>query len=289
MKRIKSFFSNDDKDKKTLHFEDSQQEEEQQEFSIFEVIPVEDIEYMFQSMEHNQEIPQPSVEGQPSGIIQPNSTDQQKGGTQPNSETKTYSVGQPNGAGKQSYGATQQKGFGKAFIPKLLEVDTRLTIILIENTEAVAKEKDKLEKIVKNLVSAGKVCVINYGSLVREGKIVDAKQFDCSNLLFKEDIGENACLFDALSALEDVVEKNYKKIEETKHKRIRITNIDIIGIGRCMDNCSITSRESAIESFLVVAKHRDVNTKYFCLSEESFVNAATIGFHSIGSIARNYM
>jgi len=30
-----------------------------------------------------------------------------------------------------------------------------------------------------------------------------------------------------------------------------------------------------------------VITKYFCLAEENFINAAEVGFHSIGAIPKN--
>lgn len=298
MSWTKIFFGEDDKKKKDAHSENPLQNEQLHKGSVG-MKPLDNVHVKRESLEESKDIIQ-SLEksfqsmDQPNGAVKPNGATQPKGTVKPNDAT------QPNGTVKAN-GVNQPWGFYGGYIPKILDVDTKLTVILIENTEDVAKEKDKLEAIVKKIVASektvtfgknvtsGKVCVINYGSLVREGKVINAKDFDCSELICEEDIGANACLFDALIALEGVVEENYKKTEELKNKRIRTKEIEIIGIGRCVDNCSISSREIAIESFCRVAKYRDVTTKYFCLSEESFVDTATIGFHSIGAIARNYM
>lgn len=182
------------------------------------------------------------------------------------------------------YGAGGYKG--GVFKPEQFFTKAKVTIILIENTAEVAKEKDKLEKIIKSLVTTGQVCVISYGSAVRKTEMVEANSFNCSSLLCQGDIGDKACLFDALVVLESLVSK---LPEELKKKKLKIDGIDIIGIGRCIDKYSLASKEIGIESFNKVASKNDVVTKYFCLSEEYFVEAATIGFHSIGAINRNYM
>lgn len=272
---------------------------------------VEEIDYRFKKMEELPEITsldeelwpkdkglilgenQPKDLTSPKGAVQPNADTLHNGGAQKNAEALPNTV-QPDSATNtknkiQSNGVNKPKDAKTVYAPRYLEEDTKLTVILVENTDEVAKQKDMLNQIVNNLVVAGKVCVINYGKLVRESKIVEAKDFDCRALLYEEFAGNSACLFDALIALEGVVEKNYKKTEVVKYKRTKTKSIEIIGIGRCIDNCSITSSQIAIESFSKVVKHSDVTTKYFCLSEESFVQAATIGFRSIGAIARNYM
>lgn len=175
---------------------------------------------------------------------------------------------------------------GGFYKPEEFFVKTKVAIILVENTEEVAKEKDKLEKIIKSLVTTGQVCVISYGSAVRKTEMVEANSLNCSTLLCQGDIGDKACLFDALVVLESLVSK---LPEELKKKKLKIDGIDIIGIGRCIDKYSLASKEIGLESFNKVASKNDVVTKYFCLSEEYFVEAATIGFHSIGAINRNYM
>ena len=117
---------------------------------------------------------------------------------------------------------------------------------------------------------------------------MDIISFD-DNSLLSEDNEQNAiCLYDALKALEDLVNKEYMVIHEKEFERERINQIEIIGIGTCKDNCSVVSKEEGIESFCNVAKKLNITTKYFCITEESFVSAAEIGFHSIGAISRNY-
>lgn len=208
---------------------------------------------------------------------------QSKDKAQPNGVEQLKGVVQPVG----TTGAIPPKEAKPVYFPRLEE--TKLYILLVENTKEVAKEKENLEKIVKSLITSGKVCVINYGRIVRESKIVDAKDFDCSELLYLDFVGEYSCLFDALTALKGVVEKNYRKTEYSKNKRVMVKSIEIIGIGRCVDNYSIIPAAIAVEDFCSVVNRLDVTTKYFCLSEKYFVEAAKIGFHSIGSIARNYM
>lgn len=190
----------------------------------------------------------------------------------------------------KTYGGKTGKGsFGKPFEPKTFVVDTKLTIILVENTNEVAMEKDKLKAIIKKLVKTGQICVINYGNIIRVSKIVEANSFNGDMLFDDDSVGDNACFYDAICIMEEVVDENYKKTKDLKGKRVRIQNIDIIGLGTCRDNCSISTSKIAGENFRTVAKHTDVTTKYFCLKEDSFIAAATIGFHSIGAIARNYM
>lgn len=165
--------------------------------------------------------------------------------------------------------------------------NAKLIIFLIENSEEVAKIKDKLEVIVKSMSATGFIYVINYGNSVRETTITEASAFSSKQLLCEEHIGNKMCLYDALVALKEVVKKYYNQTEWLKYRRARINAIDIIGIGRCIDNCSIVPFEVAIETFKEATVSTDVITKYFCLTEENFINAATIGFHSIGAIAKN--
>lgn len=234
----------------------------------------------------NKEATLPKVTDEPKGTFLPNAAVEPKDAIQPNAIVETKSVIQPDEKAMPTGGLDRTQM--KSFIPKPLMVDKKLTIIFVENTEEVAKEKNKLEKLVSSIVNTGDILVINYGRIVREGKAVDAKWFDYSELVYEEYAGEDACLYDAIIALEEVVEKNYKATEDNFMKTIttRINSIEIIGIGRCVDKGSITSSEAARQSFWWITRNSDVITKYFCLTEESFVNAAAIGFHSIGAINR---
>lgn len=134
-----------------------------------------------------------------------------------------------------------------------------------------------------NNASSGLVKIINYDSNVRQSEIFKETDFSSS-----KNIEGKACLFDALVELENLVSSSYMKVEEKEYEDIRIANIDVIGIGTCSDNCSKVSKKTAIDCFFKVARKPKITTKYFCLNEEAFIKAAEIGFHSIGSIFRNY-
>lgn len=165
--------------------------------------------------------------------------------------------------------------------------DTKLTIIFLENTIEVASQIDNLNKIVGS-VKNGFVCIINYGSKVMQTELFEAADIKKCELLVEDDVGDKACLFNALVALENIVSDSYNKVLETENERMRIKKIEVIGIGRCVDNCSTVSKEIGMEYFSRMIKNFNILTKYFTLTEESFVQTATIGFRSIGAIYRNY-
>lgn len=167
-------------------------------------------------------------------------------------------------------------------------VSKKLTVILVENTAKVLKEKEMLVKIVKNLVPTGLICIINYGSIPRQSKIIDISSFDDTMFLCDDIAGDVACLYDALIMLDGLILEKYMTIEEINNQRININQCDVVGIGTCKDIGSVFSKEDAIQCFCRVSKRAGITTKYFCLTEENFMDAAEIGFHSIGAIFRNY-
>lgn len=188
-------------------------------------------------------------------------------------------------------GSTSKTVFSKPAIPKPIIkrlVKEELTIILVENTVAVGEEKDTVLQIVKSFAKSDLVCIINYGETVKQSEIFESSKEKASPVLYYEMTGEKACLFDALIQLEKIVNEKYLSIEETETDRLQIDKINIIGIGTCRDNGSVTSKEEALNSFYKVASKIKVTTKYFCLSEEYFKEVAEFGFHSIGFIPRTF-
>lgn len=167
-------------------------------------------------------------------------------------------------------------------------VDKKLTIILVEDTTLIGKEHDTLIKIIKNIGSEGKVCIITYGESVKQSEVFELQPNTGIPFPVNENVGDKACLFDALIAVQKMVSDMYSKIEETDTQRIRINSIDVIGIGTCTDNGSQATKEEAFDAFYKVTTMLRVMTKYFCLTEGSFMNAAEAGFRSIGAISRNY-
>lgn len=173
------------------------------------------------------------------------------------------------------------------FVYKKL-VDKKLYVILVENTSEMAEEKEMVMKIIKSLAPSGLITIINYGKTVKTSEIFDATTVYDGDFLDSKDIGNESCLYDALDRLELLVSGSYMKIEEKETERVRINEIHIIGIGNCKENGSKISKEVALKYFKRVVNKKNVTTKYFCLSENSFVNAAEVGFHSIGAIYRKY-
>lgn len=174
------------------------------------------------------------------------------------------------------------------YVPSIWKYkDKKLTIVLLENTIQVAQEQEIIEKIVRNLLTTTDyICIIHYGSMVMEEKIREATSFDYHDLLQKDDMGTKSCFWDALVVLERLVKENHEKKKELDWNYICFHKIEIIGIGRCYDNASSVSNQVGIEKFSEVAKLPNVISKYFCFREENFIEAAKIGFRSIGAVNR---
>lgn len=168
-------------------------------------------------------------------------------------------------------------------------VSKKLTILLLETTAEVAVEKENIIKIFKSLVTSGMLVVINYGSHVTVSETFDVSNFNNNtDFSYYEVTGNEACLYDALVELENVVSKMYMRMEETDKEKILIKNIEIIGIGTCKDNHSKVSKEMGIDSFTTATSKPDIATKYFCITDANFIDAAEIGFRSIGAISKKY-
>lgn len=219
----------------------------------------------------------------------------------------TTTEGQPTAGTTSVTGATTVKGIvsgpsptpvgvtGKVastLFPKTVYkrlVNKKLTIILLENTATVAKQKDKVLQIVENFVRSDLICIINYGSEVNVSEIIDvSNKIKDLKIMYDESAAEASCLYDALVELEKVVSSKYLVTEENAHRRICTDSIDVIGIGTCRDNCSKVSKDEAIDKFYLMSLKSKLVTKYYCLTDEFFMGAAEIGFHSIGAISKAY-
>lgn len=184
-------------------------------------------------------------------------------------------------------------GFVKSFFPKTVYkklVNKKLNIILIENTAAVSKEKGKVLQIINRFLNCDLLCIINYTDTVYQSEILEVpEQHDQMNIDYTENNQENACLFDALVEAEKIVSSKYLVTEDKEKERVCVGEIEIIGIGTCTDNCSTSTKEAALEAFFkIVNKRSKISTKYFCITDANVMNAAEIGFHSIGSISIVY-
>lgn len=164
----------------------------------------------------------------------------------------------------------------------------KLTIIFIENTKEVLKEKETIIKVVKALVKSGYVYIINYGLVVTESQIIEVSKFDYNKIMLDDKAGDDSCLYDALLVLESVIYEKLNHTIESQDKINKITNIEVIGFGRCIDKGSSAPKEIAMDYFRTLTQKKDVTIKYFCLTEDSFIDAAEIGFRSIGAMNRKF-
>ena len=161
----------------------------------------------------------------------------------------------------------------------------KLRIFLIENIKNMETEITKISKIFNRFLDSSFI-VINYGSIVRVSSIMESSDFKIENLLITEDLGDNSCLYNALTELGNIVEEYYNKLKQEDDKTICVNAIEIIGIGTGADNFSTVSENLGRESVAKSAKLNNVTTRYFCLDEQYVVNAAVIGFRSIGTIPK---
>ena len=167
-------------------------------------------------------------------------------------------------------------------------INKQLTIILVENTETMAREKDKVIQLVQSFAQSDLVCIINYGEKIAQSEIFEISSTEKPDISYNEMTGEKVRLFDALVKLEKLVSSKYYATEEKPTENVLIDRITVIGVGTCRDNCSIAPKETALECFQKIASKVKVVNKYFCLTDEYFINAAEVGFHSIGAICRDY-
>ena len=89
--------------------------------------------------------------------------------------------------------------------PTISYIEDKLIILFIENTLEVAQYRTKLEQLTKGIVTTGNVCTINYGSIVKVQKPFGSIFLETNDLLNSSDLGEKSCLYEALIALEKVV------------------------------------------------------------------------------------
>ena len=206
-----------------------------------------------------------------------------------NPNVKEYKPEQKGEKFESKDGKKYPYSYSKSTFPiQPMIVDKKLTIILIEDTAEVAKEKEVISKLLETHLNSDIVKIIYYGKELKSTKISYRYDFKNVTIQCTEKSGDKSCLYDALKHISDELQDSYMKEVGTDYRKERVNQVTIVGIGTCMDNCSKISKVEAIKSFSKVIKKPGIMSKYFCLTEKSFFEAAEIGFRSIGSIARNY-
>ena len=91
-------------------------------------------------------------------------------------------------------------------------INKQLTIILVENTETMAREKDKVIQLVQSFAQSDLVCIINYGEKIAQSEIFEISSTEKPDISYNEMTGEKVRLFDALVKLEKLVSSNFVRI-----------------------------------------------------------------------------
>lgn len=167
-------------------------------------------------------------------------------------------------------------------------VNIKLIILLIENTQELIEQKERIQKIVTDFLSEGTVIILNYGKAINISELKQEEDLE-NNKIFTEEVNkENTLFYDSLVEVEKIVREKYLHVEETEKLKIKINEIKIIGFGTCKDIGSETTKREAIKKFYEAVKYAKIATEYYCITEDFFVEVAEIGFHSIKSISMEF-
>lgn len=165
-------------------------------------------------------------------------------------------------------------------------VEKKLTIFLVENTSQIINEWDTVLKIIHKFSSKDLICFINYGSTINVGKIHTVHNVKNEKIFDVEDMSYKACLYDSLNVLKQIIDLTYEKTVEIDGLNTKIESIEIVGIGSGKNIGSTIGKKEAMECFSKIRNNKNIDTKYFCFTEEVFTEIAALGFRSIGAFPR---
>ena len=150
--------------------------------------------------------------------------------------------------------------------------------MLLENTPFM--KQLKIERIATNISSDPDQLV----TIVRYGENIETTTYnEKDNIIFDDKEPEKILFYDSLVEVSELVKRLY-----TEQKMFRIVSVELICIGNCEDKESKKSKETAIKELNEIIQKYDIKNKYYCLSENEYLEAAEIGFHLIGSITTPY-
>ena len=176
----------------------------------------------------------------------------------------------------------KDKGIPKGTVIPRLQIprleNKKVTIMLLENTPFM--KQLKIERIATNISSDPDQLV----TIVRYGENIETTTYnEKDNIIFDDKEPEKILFYDSLVEVSELVKRLY-----TEQKMFRIVSVELICIGNCEDKESKKSKETAIKELNEIIQKYDIKNKYYCLSENEYLEAAEIGFHLIGSITTPY-
>ena len=183
---------------------------------------------------------------------------------------------------KDAENAKKDKAIPKGTVIPTLQIprleSKKVTIMLLENTPFM--KQLKIERIATNISSDPDqiVTIVRYGENI---ETINYNQGD--SIAFDGKESEKILFYDSLVEVSELVKRLY-----TEQKMFRIVSVELICIGNCEDKKSKKSKETAIKELNEIIQKYDIKNKYYCLSENEYLEAAEIGFHLIGSITTPY-
>lgn len=205
--------------------------------------------------------------------------------TKQDSTTVTTTISKNKDKGitiKDAENAKEDKAIPKGTVIPTLQIprleSKKVTIMLLENTPFM--KQLKIERIATNISSDPDqiVTIVRYGENI---ETINYNQGD--SIAFDGKESEKILFYDSLVEVSELVKRLY-----TEQKMFRIISVELICIGNCEDKKSKKSKETAIKELNEIIQKYDIKNKYYCLSENEYLEAAEIGFHLIGSITTPY-
>ncbi|OKZ77132.1 MAG: hypothetical protein BHW01_05815 [Clostridium sp. 27_14] len=205
--------------------------------------------------------------------------------TKQDSTTVTTTISKNKDKGitiKDAENAKEDKAIPKGTVIPTLQIprleSKKVTIMLLENTPFM--KQLKIERIATNISSDPDQLV----TIVRYGENIETTTYnEKDNIIFDDKEPEKILFYDSLVEVSELVKRLY-----TEQKMFRIISVELICIGNCEDKESKKSKETAIKELNEIIQKYDIKNKYYCLSENEYLEAAEIGFHLIGSITTPY-
>lgn len=205
--------------------------------------------------------------------------------TKQDSTTVTTTISKNKDKGitiKDAENAKEDKAIPKGTVIPTLQIprleSKKVTIMLLENTPFM--KQLKIERIATNISSDPDQLV----TIVRYGENIETTTYnEKDNIIFDDKEPEKILFYDSLVEVSELVKRLY-----TEQKMFRIVSVELICIGNCEDKESKKSKETAIKELNEIIQKYDIKNKYYCLSENEYLEAAEIGFHLIGSITTPY-
>lgn len=131
------------------------------------------------------------------------------------------------------------------------------------------------------------ICIVLYGKSIKYTEIEKFEDIKDQKISFDGEANTNICpLYKAIMKVDEIISIESMKTIEDENVRYVINEIEVVGIGRCVDRGSFILEDIPKKTFKSMTDKPDVKAKYYCIDEKYVVNAADFGFRSIENVFR---